>query len=69
MPAEAHEEMKTVHTLCGEYTEEDIYNMDETGFFWHKSPTGGLASHSQPRVKKDKTKILLVIYTNCPGTN
>ena len=32
--ASAEEEMRAIQTLCGEYEEEDIYNMDETGLYW-----------------------------------
>jgi hypothetical protein len=30
--------MAAVQTLAGDYSEDDIYNMDETGLFWHLSP-------------------------------
>jgi hypothetical protein len=33
VPAIAEEEMKALQTLAGEFQEEDIYNMDETGLF------------------------------------
>ena len=33
VPAEAEAQMRAIQTLCGEYPEEDIFNMDETGLF------------------------------------
>jgi hypothetical protein len=69
VPISAHEEMKSVRTLCGEFLEEDIYNMDESGLFWRRSPHSGLSSYSQPGIKKDKTRVSIVVCTNCSGTD
>lgn len=33
VPAIAEEEMRVIQTVAGEYLEEDIYNMDETGLY------------------------------------
>jgi hypothetical protein len=33
VPKEAEIEMAAVQTLAGDYSEDDIYNMDETGLF------------------------------------
>ena len=35
--------MKAVRTLCGEYLEDDIYNMDETGLYWRATISIGLS--------------------------
>jgi len=69
VPISTHKEMKTVQTICDEFAEEDIYNMDESGLYWRRSPYSGLSSYSQPGIKKDKTRISIVVCTNCPGTN
>lgn len=69
MPASASEEMKTLRTLCGEYQEDDIYNMDETGLFWRQTPSSGLATQSRPGIKKDKSRITLVVCVNCTGSD
>jgi hypothetical protein len=47
--------MKGLHTLAGEFKEEDIYNIDETSLFWRMTPSQGLATLSQPGLKQDKT--------------
>jgi hypothetical protein len=57
--------MKAIRTLCGEYPEDCIYNMDETGLFWQRAPSSGLTSQNRPGVKKEKSRISLVICTNC----
>jgi hypothetical protein len=47
--------MKTLHTIAGEYNEEDIYNMDESGLFWRMPPSQSLTYTNRPGIKKDKT--------------
>lgn len=61
--------MKNIRTLCGEYNEEDVYNMDETGLFWRRAPSTGLSSNNLPGIKKDKTRITLVACVNCTGAD
>jgi len=39
VPEQAEEEMAAIRTLSGQYMEDDIYNMDETGLFWRLSPS------------------------------
>lgn len=61
--------MKSVRTLRGEYKEEDVYNMDETGLFRRGAPSSGLSGNSLPGIKRDKTMITLVTCVNCTGTD
>jgi hypothetical protein len=61
--------MKGLQTLAGEFQEEDIYNMDETGLYWRMTPSCGLATRSQPGLKKDKTQISIVLCVNATGTD
>lgn len=68
VPPEAAIEMRAIQTLCGEYSEDDIYNMDETGLFWRQSPSGGLSSAQRPGMKRDKNRISIVCCTNYTGT-
>ena len=68
-PAEAEEEMRGLQTLAGEYEEENIYNMDESGLFWRMMPSRGLSAQSQPGLKKDKSRISVVFTTNATGTD
>ena len=56
--------MNTLQEIAGEYAEEDIYNMDETGLFWKMMPSRGLSLQSLPGLKKDKTRITLVFCVN-----
>jgi DDE superfamily endonuclease/Fission yeast centromere protein N-terminal domain/Tc5 transposase DNA-binding domain len=69
VPEQAHIEMRSIRTLCGEYKEEDIYNMDTTGLFWRYSPSSGLSSQPQAGIKKDKARITLTLCTNFTGSD
>ena len=61
--------MKAVQTLAGEYKEDDIYNMDETGLFWRQATSSGLSTHNRPGIKKDKSWITLVACVNSTGSD
>ena len=61
--------MKGLQTVAGEYEEENIYNMDESGLFWRMMPSRGLSSQSRPGLKKDKSRISLAFTTNATGTD
>jgi Tc5 transposase DNA-binding domain len=69
VPTKAVEDMRAVQTLCGDYSEEDIYGMDETGLFWRMAPSSGLASEKRAGVKKYKARITLVVCTNFTGSH
>lgn len=69
VPITAEDEMKAVRTLCGEYLEDDIYNMDETGLFWRSAVNHGLLSTPLPGKKQDKSRITAVLCTNSTGTD
>ena len=43
-PAEAEDKIRSLQTLAGEYEEENIYNMDESGLFWQMIPSQGLSA-------------------------
>ena len=61
--------MKALRTLAGEYNEEDIYNIDETGLFWRMTPSRGLSIQPRAGLKKDKSRISLVVCTNAIGSD
>lgn len=64
----AAEEMKAIQTIAGEYNEEDIFNMDETGLFWRQPPTSGLGAPTRPGLKKEKARITLTVCVNSTGS-
>src|SRR4051812_10660570 len=60
--------MRAIRTLCGEYVEEDIFNMDETGLYWRQSPSSGLSPRARPGRKKDKNRISVICCCNFLGS-
>jgi hypothetical protein len=69
VPVIAEEEMRAVRTLCGEYPEENVYNMDETGLYWRSTISAGLSTQAMPGRKKERSRISVVLCTNSTGTN
>lgn len=65
----SEEGMRSLRTLAGEYAEENIYNMDETGLYWRMVPSRGLTTSVQAGVKKDKSRITVVLCVNSNGTD
>lgn len=59
--------MKAIHTISGQYNEDDIYNMDESGLFWCMPPSQSLSSLSRPGIKKDKAQISIICCVNASG--
>jgi hypothetical protein len=56
--------MNTLQEIAGEYAEDDIYNMDQTGLFWKMMSSRGLSSQSLPGLKKIQTQMTLVFCVN-----
>ena len=67
VPEEAEEEMKAIRTISGQYNEDDIYNMDESGLFWRMPPCQSLSSLSRSGIKKDKAWISIICCVNASG--
>ena len=61
--------MKALRTIAGEFQEEDIYNMDETGLYWRMTPSRGLSTQALPGIKKDKTRISIALCVNATGSD
>ncbi|KAJ5171175.1 uncharacterized protein N7500_003958 [Penicillium coprophilum] len=62
-------EMKAMKTLCGEFPEEDIYNMDEAGLFWRKPPFGASTAQDQSITNRENSRICLMLCTNSTGSD
>ena len=69
VPASAESEMAEIRKKVAGYAKENVYNMDETGLFWRMAPNQGLATKRQPGIKRDKSRISLVMCTNATGTD
>jgi hypothetical protein len=60
--------MADVRTLCKEYPLKDIYNMDETGLNWRRSPDRTLATKAMSGTKKSKDRITVALTSNADGS-
>ncbi|KAE8883837.1 hypothetical protein PF005_g27228 [Phytophthora fragariae] len=63
------EEVAELRRLICTYSFTDVYNMDETGFFFINVPRGSLCVSSAPALKQDKARITLALCTNASGTD
>lgn len=61
--------MVRLRTIAGSYNLDDIYNMDETGLFWRMTPKTGLATQPRRGIKKEKSRITVILCTNGSGTD
>jgi hypothetical protein len=61
-------QMAAVRLLCTEYAPKDIFNMDETGLFWKRTPDRTLATESASGGKKAKDRITLALTANGDGS-
>ena len=59
--------MAQIVDICRPYSEDDIFNMDETGLYWKMTPSRGLSIISQPGLKKEKSRVTLVPCCNASG--
>ncbi len=64
MPTSVAEEMAQIVDICCPYSEDDIFNMDETGLYWKMTPSRGLSIQPQPGLKKEKACLTLVLCCN-----
>lgn len=68
-PQAGRKEMKAMKTLCGEFLENDIYNMDETGLFWRKPPFGASPAEDQLTTNRENSRVCLMLCTNSTGSD
>jgi hypothetical protein len=67
-PKNQRKELQALRTLCGEFNEENVYNVDETGLLWRKAPFDTL--HCPPNeLKRDRAHVCLMICTNATGSD
>jgi hypothetical protein len=69
LPQTGRKEIKALKTFCGEFPEDDIYNMDETGLFWRRPPFGASPAQDQLTTKRENSRICLMLCTNSTGSD
>ena len=63
------EGIKSIQTLCGEYPEENVYSVGESGLYWRQSIDLWLAGLSPAGVRRDKSHVTLVTCSNSTGSD
>jgi hypothetical protein len=62
-------ELQDLRKLIRSYAHKDVYNMDETSFFYINVPRGSLCIKKAPSLKQDKSRITLAVCTNPTGSD
>ncbi|KAI2766341.1 transcriptional regulator family: Centromere protein B, DNA-binding region [Penicillium roqueforti] len=68
-PQNGRKETRALKTLCGEFPEDDIYNMDETGLFWRKPPFSASPAQNQLTTNRENSRICIMLCTNSTGSD
>ena len=61
-------QMERLWQLCIEYNLCDIFNMDETGLNWKRTPDRTLATKAHSGTRKSKDRITIALISNADGT-
>ena len=61
-------QMADIRLLCKQYHPRDIFNMDETGLYWKRTPNRTLATEPGSGNKKAKDRITLALTANADGS-
>jgi hypothetical protein len=61
--------MEEIRKAGEEYNAEDIYNMDETGYYWKMKPDRSLSTLETSGKKMDKARITAALTCNATGTH
>lgn len=68
-PPEAHVDMKIIRKIAAHYAWSDIYNMDECGLYWRRTPSSGYSSQALAGSNRDKNRITIALCVNADGTD
>ncbi|KAJ5180126.1 transcriptional regulator family: Centromere protein B DNA-binding region [Penicillium capsulatum] len=68
-PMDFRKEIKGLRSRCGEFPDQDIYNMDETGLLWRKAPYEAIPPFGTPPVYRERSRVCLAVCTNSTGSD
>lgn len=68
VPVEALELMPAIREICGEYSQKDIFNMDESALYYKLGPSKTLGSKPVSGPKKSKQRLAMVLCCNAHAT-
>jgi hypothetical protein len=61
--------MKEIREEGKKYDANNIYNFDETSYYWKMKPDRSLTTFQESRRKKDKARITISLTCNLTGTD
>jgi hypothetical protein len=65
---EAAKSVEALRGVIGQYYPANIFNMDETAFFYKFMPRCSYVLNAAPALKQDKSRVTVVVCTNANGT-
>lgn len=63
------EELQKIREAVNPYTNEDVYNMDESALFWKMTPDGTLGTEQSAGGKHEKARITINLACNVSGSH
>lgn len=67
VPVEALELMPAIREICGEYSQKDIFNMDESALYYKLGPSKALGAKPVSGPNKSKQRLTMVLCCNADG--
>ena len=67
--AGTEERVAEIKAKIASYSLEDVYNMDETAYFYNLAPNKTIARQQVEGAKKDKTRLTIAVTCNATGTD
>jgi hypothetical protein len=65
---EAAKSVEALRGVSGQYHPANVFNMDETAFFYKFMPRCSYVLNAAPALKQDKSRVTVVVCTNANGT-
>lgn len=66
---QARAEIERLKLIIGGFRPCDVYNMDETAFFYNAAPRGSICHKAAPSFKQDKSRLTMAVCANADGSD
>ena len=63
------DQINEIKAKIASYSPEDVYNMDETAYFYNLAPDKTIARRQIEGAKKDNTRLTIALACNTTGTD
>jgi hypothetical protein len=64
----ANERVQQLRCAIGNYRLCDVFNMDESAFFYNAVPRGSICKHAAPALKQNKARVTMAVCANADGS-